>query len=401
MNPDDAFAKATLFAEFAKDPILNMIDPAKADLQSLTETLNKNNLFNLHQLPILLSKFVAKTGFQFVVNRIPALKDHLTPELIRVEIESDELKYLMESSTSYKPSIVFIVTKNIIIGLLGSKITGLKKTLSSEERAQKLHAMPKIDLAPTGEPLIAEKPAETYAFTFEPRSAATLSPSRANQTFPKRRLMSGRSSRASSVRSTMVERSRTPSAVSSVHSVRSRKRNASNDEPGCSKRLFSTHEDANMRGFGNDSIDERPSTSKRPNSNEHDYNAPGCSTMMRVETDVPIKAEEPMNEDSNLSEGTNYERQLYQSETKVSQTTISVYRDDKSDDEGNTKKKYDYPEIMSDGDDSDSDHSTVPDLKPATMKPKAFDFMELIVSKAPTVTRNMNKLSKIDIVEID
>lgn len=73
-----------------------------------------------------MSKLMFRHGLTFLRSKIPALKNYLTPENIRIDVESDELEYLLSSSSTYKPSIIFIVSKNILLGAVGGSIEMLK-----------------------------------------------------------------------------------------------------------------------------------------------------------------------------------------------------------------------------------------------------------------------------------
>lgn len=73
-----------------------------------------------------MSKLMFRHGLTFLRSKIPALKNYLTPENIRIDVESDELEYLLSSNSTYKPSIIFIVSKNILLGAVGGSIEMLK-----------------------------------------------------------------------------------------------------------------------------------------------------------------------------------------------------------------------------------------------------------------------------------
>jgi hypothetical protein len=136
MNSSEAFLRAALYEECSKSQILKYIDVDSADVQTLRELLNANNLLNIRKIPIILSKFAVKMSLKFAANKFPNLNQIITPDNINVNVESDELEYLLSTTSAYKPSLIFIVSKNIIIGVLGTSIDTFKNTLL--ETADKL-----------------------------------------------------------------------------------------------------------------------------------------------------------------------------------------------------------------------------------------------------------------------
>lgn len=129
MNSSEAFLRAALYEECSKSQILKYIDVDSADVQTLRELLNANNLLNIRKIPIILSKFAVKMSLKFAAGKFPKLNSIITPDNINVNVESDELEYLLSTTSAYKPSLIFIVSKNIIIGVLGTSIDSFKTSL--------------------------------------------------------------------------------------------------------------------------------------------------------------------------------------------------------------------------------------------------------------------------------
>lgn len=125
MNSDEVFIRAALYEECSKSTILKHVDIEKSSIETLRELLNKNNALVFRKIPIIFSKFVVKQGLTFLKSKISHLK-FITPENINITIESDELQYLLNSQSTMKPNIVFIVSKNILISLVGSSINAFK-----------------------------------------------------------------------------------------------------------------------------------------------------------------------------------------------------------------------------------------------------------------------------------
>lgn len=129
MNSTDAFTRAALYQSCIKSEILQHIDLEKADVNTLRDLLNKYSLLNARKLPIIITKLMTKKCIEFAVLKFPKLKNTLSPEHIRVEVEEDELAYLMNTQSSFQPNIVCLVFKNIVIGALGSSIEAFKNDL--------------------------------------------------------------------------------------------------------------------------------------------------------------------------------------------------------------------------------------------------------------------------------
>lgn len=136
MNSTEAFTRATLYHSCLKSDILKHVDIDNADLDTLRDLVNKHSLLNSRKLPIIISKLLTKKCLEFVINKFPNLKNTLTPQNIRIDVEDDELAYLMNSTSSFKPNIVCLVTKNIVISLLGSSIEAFKTHLINSSESE-------------------------------------------------------------------------------------------------------------------------------------------------------------------------------------------------------------------------------------------------------------------------
>lgn len=167
MNSGDAFLRAALYEQCAKSDILKHVDVESCSVESLRELLNKNNLLAFRKLPIILSKMVVKHGLIFVKSKVPQLK-FITPENIVASVESDELQYLLESNSSMKPNLVFMVSKNILVSVIGSSISAFKDDLLSGTTASTFGKIPlKDDVAPVWNKVDAPK---EYTSKFDTRS---------------------------------------------------------------------------------------------------------------------------------------------------------------------------------------------------------------------------------------
>lgn len=133
MNSSDAFTRAALYQSCSKSDILKHVDIENTDSETLRDLLNKYNLLSLRKLPIIMTKFVTKVGLEFVSNKFPKMGTLITPQNIKVDIEDDELIYLMNTSSNFKPNIVFLVCKNIAVSVLGASIDSFKNGLTGNK----------------------------------------------------------------------------------------------------------------------------------------------------------------------------------------------------------------------------------------------------------------------------
>lgn len=142
MNSDEVFLRAALYEECSKSAILKHVDIESSTIETLRELLNQNNVMIFKKLPIILSKLVVKQGLTFIKSKVPQLK-FMTPENIVPTVESDELQYLLNSQSSMKPNLVFMVSKNILMSVIGTSIAAFKNDmLESESNSQTYAKIP-------------------------------------------------------------------------------------------------------------------------------------------------------------------------------------------------------------------------------------------------------------------
>lgn len=133
MNSSEAFIKAALYQQCANSPILKHVDLDNADVETLRDLINKNNMLNLRKLPILMSKFVVQVSLRFIISKFPAISSHVRPDQIRICIEDDEMQYLLTKQSTMQPNIIIIVAKNIIVSMLGTSIEALANSFNEKD----------------------------------------------------------------------------------------------------------------------------------------------------------------------------------------------------------------------------------------------------------------------------
>lgn len=136
MNANDAFTRAALYQSCKQSEILQQIDIENASSETLRDLLNKCNMLNIRKLPIIVVKFATKAALEFACNSFPKVKQYVDPTNIAVTVEDDEAIHLMNTASTFKPNLVFIVCKNIALGALGSSITAFKSTLMGNNNSQ-------------------------------------------------------------------------------------------------------------------------------------------------------------------------------------------------------------------------------------------------------------------------
>ncbi|AYP97907.1 GrBNV gp67-like protein-like protein [Mauternbach virus] len=129
MNTSDAFIRAALYEQCSKSSILQHVDLDNANTETLRSLINKNNMLSIRKIPILLAKFVTRTGCQFAVSKFPKLNNYIRPEHIQVRIEDDEMVYLLNKEYDMPPNIMVIVLKNVAISMLGTSIESFASDL--------------------------------------------------------------------------------------------------------------------------------------------------------------------------------------------------------------------------------------------------------------------------------
>jgi len=142
MNSSDAFIKAALYEQCSKSSILKHVDLDNTDTETLRSLINKNNMMSIRKIPILLAKFITRTGFQFAVAKFPKLSDYIRPEHIQVRIEDDEMAYLLNKECDMPPNIIVIVIKNIAINMLGTSIESFASDLHGMNLNDKSSTLP-------------------------------------------------------------------------------------------------------------------------------------------------------------------------------------------------------------------------------------------------------------------
>lgn len=224
----ETFTKAALYQQCRKSTILKHIDLKNVDVSVMRDLINKENILNLRKLPVIFSKFVVKMALEFTCDKFPKAGKFIQPSQIRVDVEDDEMEFLLASTNKFKPSLVFIVSKNILISVLGDSVESLRTKLvnhvqnkSGDEDAEEVGSIP-IDVPKTEAPK-SQPPKDFTGILGEPLSprSSDIKPlKRLNTTSPLRTInqdqLSRRSSRASSVAS---------SALSSVMSSKNNRRN--------------------------------------------------------------------------------------------------------------------------------------------------------------------------------
>lgn len=132
MNSNEVFLRAALYEECAKSSILQHVDVEASTSETLRDLLNQNNSLVIRKLPIIMSKLVVKHALTFAKAKVPQLS-FLTPENITVGVESDEMQYLLNSESTMKPNLVFMVSKNLLVSVVGSSIAAFKDQLINKE----------------------------------------------------------------------------------------------------------------------------------------------------------------------------------------------------------------------------------------------------------------------------
>lgn len=129
MNSNDAFTRAALYATCRRSKILSNIDLENADIQTLRYFVNKLNDITLQELPILLTKMTVKYGVSFICEKIPHFQKYMSSDNLSIQLEDDELSYLLRSESKIKPNIYMIVLRNIIVSVLGVSIENLRDSI--------------------------------------------------------------------------------------------------------------------------------------------------------------------------------------------------------------------------------------------------------------------------------
>jgi hypothetical protein len=132
-DPAELFEWSALVQECSKSPHLQFIDLSNATIPVIRELLNLNNALTMSKIPILLGKYIIRMALIYVKGYMPeALREHLTPEKIRVSVESDELQILLKKKVKSEPSLMMMVLKNILSATIGSSLDTLSALLAEK-----------------------------------------------------------------------------------------------------------------------------------------------------------------------------------------------------------------------------------------------------------------------------
>lgn len=170
MNTSDVFLKAALYESCRKSNILKNIDLSTASSVELRDLLNKDIALLGRTIPIIFAKYFSKQTLQMLTKKIPAIGNYVDYNTINVDIEADEAAYLINSESTYKPNIYFIVAKNITLGFLNTSVSQIKDSLTTklqnadEDKADSVRSQ-KIRFAPEREseqPILVSNASPTY-----------------------------------------------------------------------------------------------------------------------------------------------------------------------------------------------------------------------------------------------
>lgn len=173
MNTDETFLRAALFEECSKSKILQHIDIESAPLDVIQDLLNKQNSMVVRKIPILCSKYVVKLGLAWLKTKCKQLH-FMTPENIVVDVESDELQYLLtSSSSSAPPNLMLVVTKNIVMSVIGSSFSAFTNELVSKSESIRKQSYTKLAVKSSDAPEWSNiKPAEQFTTTFDTQTSS-------------------------------------------------------------------------------------------------------------------------------------------------------------------------------------------------------------------------------------
>lgn len=160
---NEAFKRAALYQACKHSSILANIKFESADSDTLVELVNQHNAHSIRELPILLSKAMAKFVISFLIKRFPKLQPYVNPDTIRVRIEDDELAYLISTSSKAPRNICMIVLKNIAIGSLGSSIELMKASFTQKDPPPEVPDLERIEVKLNSKPLVVGTPPTTIS----------------------------------------------------------------------------------------------------------------------------------------------------------------------------------------------------------------------------------------------
>lgn len=428
MNSTEAFTRAALYQSCAKSEILQHIDISQADSDTLRDLVNKYSLLNSRKLPIIISKLMTKKLLELAVHKFPNLNNFMTPQNIRVDVEDDELAYLMNTSSSFKPNIMVLVCKNVAVGVLGSSIDAFKNDLlarsSSNVSVSSVDAsLPKITIKSNKMNIQNASIPQKYTDTFV-RKEPDLKNISKEQVAQQRKLSrqeandNNRLTYDTNQSTTDHDNSETTENITISEKVDIAHKLETESDSDLAQELHSNKEIGN---FTEENV-EIANISEHPKptilQNEMLPNLSG-STMNSIIYNKDEIITEKSKDDLLTSENTNNEVYANDSHDKISEN-IDLYNKDIDLDENEYFNDDDDDDNPSDDDDVNSQFSSenidlqekkmfkVSDLKPATMKANAENFMDLILAQAPHILEKeySNKKSRkthssIKITEID
>lgn len=370
MNSTDAFTRATLYHSCLKSDILKHIDIDNADLDTLRDLVNKHSLLNSRKLPIIISKLLTKKCLEFAINKFPNLKNTLTPQNIRIDVEDDELAYLMNSTSSFKPNIVCLVTKNIAVSLLGSSIEAFKTHLlnrsvsesSSSSSANDNKIVPKIVIKPTKINLKNRTIPHKYSNTFSPERRSSSETS--TQELVARVNEETKHNQKLSRQLTMDSNRITDDKPVILENI---KLNTSEPSPNDDERLTHIPIDDKVREDNTPQIDTNAQT---------------------INMDVKNLTVTPRNLDDEINA---------LNDEPIPLSDMDEYEDEENYD--NDEEHYE--EHEDDTAKNDDKKLNVSDLSAAVMKPKAVDFMELVVSSSPELLNERETTTAAIVIDDD
>lgn len=132
INAQNDFTKLLLYQSCKKNDIIQNADLSSANVETMRALLNEQHKWDCKTMPILVSKYLAKCGFKFLIKKFPQCGEYIKPEDIRVCIEPDELIHLQNSRSIIPQNLVVIVIKNITMSLFSTSLFRLNDIISNK-----------------------------------------------------------------------------------------------------------------------------------------------------------------------------------------------------------------------------------------------------------------------------
>jgi len=182
-SADEAYTRANLISRCMSDRQLSLINNLH-DLPTpdLFRLLNKKTFESFNDAPVILSKALVKAAVQFTNDKFPQSKTYLRAENIQVRVCDNE-RYCMETmSTSFRPTLTWVVARNLLMEVLGTTLDSFEEEVttrlrtfldSSARNGQGIAVTPSGTMSP--EEISVPKPAAAYSSSFSPpRSELTV-----------------------------------------------------------------------------------------------------------------------------------------------------------------------------------------------------------------------------------